>query len=133
MWLVARALPGLAFAVPARQGIAAAMIVAGLLAGVLGVASFRRARTTLNPMAPGMASSLVVSGVYRLTRNPIYLGLLLILAGWAVVLANALAFLILPAFVLYMNRWQIAPGERALAARFGPSFAAYRSRVRRWL
>jgi protein-S-isoprenylcysteine O-methyltransferase Ste14 len=62
-----------------------------------------------------------------------YLGFLLVLAGWAVFLSNVLALLILPAFIVYMNRCQIEPEETALALRFGPAFAAYQSRVRRWL
>ena len=62
-----------------------------------------------------------------------YLGLLLVLLGWAIHLSNALAVLLLPALILYMNRFQIVPEERALATRFGQEFAAYKSRVRRWL
>lgn len=105
----------------------------GVCVALLGVASFRRARTTVNPLKPEKASALVMSGIYRYTRNPMYLGLLLALLGWAFFLSNALAFLSLPAFILYMNRFQIAPEERVLAARFGQEFAAYLSKVRRWL
>ena len=75
----------------------------------------------------------MVSGVYAATRNPMYLGLLLVITGWAVFLSNAVAFLFLPAFVSYMNRFQIEPEERALAARFGQAFVTYKSRARRWL
>jgi protein-S-isoprenylcysteine O-methyltransferase Ste14 len=75
----------------------------------------------------------VRSGVYSFTRNPMYLGFLLVLVGWATFLSNALAFLILPAFILYMNRFQIEPEERALASLFAEEFVAYKSRVRRWL
>ena len=99
----------------------------------MGFASFRRAKTTVNPMKPDSASSLVVSGIYDLTRNPMYLGFLVILVGWAFFLSNALGFIFLPLFVLYMNRFQIEPEERALASVFGEAFASYRSRVRRWL
>ena len=62
-----------------------------------------------------------------------YLGLALILLGWAIYLGNIAALAGLPLFVLYINRFQIAPEERALAERFGAEFEAYRSRVRRWL
>ena len=62
-----------------------------------------------------------------------YLGFLLALGGWAIFLANAVSALLLPLFVLYMNRFQIAPEERALAARFGQQFEDYRRSVRRWL
>jgi protein-S-isoprenylcysteine O-methyltransferase Ste14 len=76
---------------------------------------------------------MVTSGVYRHTRNPMYLGMLCLLGAWAAWLGNAAALLGLPAFVAYMNRFQIAPEERALAQRFGAAFDAYAARVRRWL
>ena len=76
---------------------------------------------------------MVTWGVYALSRNPMYLGGLIMLLGWAVFLSNALAFLLLPGYVLYINRFQIAPEERALTALFGQQYAAYQVRVRRWL
>jgi protein-S-isoprenylcysteine O-methyltransferase Ste14 len=97
------------------------------------VVSFRRAKTTVNPMTPDAASSLVVSGIYRYTRNPMYLGFLLILTGWAALLSNMLALAVLPAFVVFMNRFQISPEERVLASLFPVDYAEYRARVRRWL
>lgn len=133
MWLMAKAFPALTFPFPYRQAVAAALAVAGAVVAVLGVATFRRARTTVNPIKPQSASSLVTTGIYRFSRNPMYLGILLLLAGWAVYLANAPALILLPAFVLYMNRFQITPEERALSALFGSEFAAYKQRVRRWM
>ena len=133
MWLASSALPVLGFVFPAQHLCAVILAVAGAVTITLGVASFKRARTTINPMKPGSSSSLVVSGLYALTRNPMYLGLLLVIAGWAAFLSNVLAFLFLPAFVFYMNRFQIEPEERALTARFGEEFVAYKSRARRWL
>ncbi|MGH7769198.1 MAG: methyltransferase family protein, partial [Candidatus Binatia bacterium] len=113
--------------------IAGAVALAGAIIAVSGVAAVRRAKTTINPMKPESSSFLVVSGVYRFTRNPMYLGVLLILAGWAVFLSNLLAFLLLPAFIFYMNRFQIEPEERALRSMFPEKFAVYERRVRRWL
>ncbi len=133
MWLAARALPVFAFALPGREYFAVALAAAGLLTDVAGIASFVRARTTVNPLKPANASSLVTSGIYRITRNPMYFGMLLILFAWATYLANAVAFAIVPAFILYLNRFQIEPEERALAALFGDAFVAYKTRVRRWL
>jgi protein-S-isoprenylcysteine O-methyltransferase Ste14 len=133
MWLASSALPVLGFVFPAQRLCAVILAVAGAVTITLGVASFKRARTTINPMKPGSSSSLVVSGVYAVTRNPMYLGLLLVITGWAVFLSNVLAFFFLPAFVFYMNRFQIEPEERALTARFGAEFVAYKSRARRWL
>jgi protein-S-isoprenylcysteine O-methyltransferase Ste14 len=109
------------------------LALAGAVTSALGVFSFRRAGTTVNPMKPETSSSLVTSGIYKLTRNPMYLGFLLILLGWAVFLSSILAFLFLPAFIVYMNHFQIEPEERALATLFGQAFAAYKARARRWL
>jgi protein-S-isoprenylcysteine O-methyltransferase Ste14 len=117
---------------PARQVIAAAIVVAGVLLAVTGVLAFRRQQTTVNPMTPGKSSSLVATGIYRFSRNPMYLGMLLVLGGWGVHLANAVALLWLPAFVVYMNRFQIQPEERALTQRFGEQYLAYCRAVRRW-
>jgi len=133
MWLVAWAAPALGFGNPFRIPVAVSLVAAGAVTSALGVASFRRAGTTVNPLKPHTASSLVAAGIYRLTRNPMYLGFLVALVGWAVFLSSIPAFLLLPAFVLYMNRFQIEPEERALAARFGESFTNYESSVRRWL
>lgn len=133
MWLLSRAAPALAFEFPARIPVSIGLAAAGVITAILGVVTFRRARTTLNPTKPESSSSLVTGGIYAVTRNPMYLGLLLVLTGWAIFWSNALAFLFLPAFVVYMNRFQIAPEERALTSLFGQEFAAYQSRVRRWL
>jgi len=133
MWLVAWAVPEPGFVFPARDYVAIGFAVAGVVTSALGVVSFRRAGTTTNPMKPESSSSLVASGIYKLTRNPMYLGFLLALLGWAIFLSNIPAFLFLPAFILYMNRFQIEPEERALAALFGQAFAAYKASVHRWL
>ena len=133
MWVAARAAPAFGVVLPARSILAAGLAVAGVATSVLGVVAFRRARTTVNPMRPESSSALVVTGVYRLTRNPMYLGFLLLLLGWALLLSNALALAFMPAFVLYINRFQIVPEERALASAFGPEYAAYSARVRRWV
>jgi len=133
MWLVSWAVSQLEFDLQGRVLIAVALALAGATIAVLGVTSFRKARTTINPLKPESSTALVVSGVYKFTRNPMYLGLLLILAGWAVFLSNLLAFLLLPAFVLYMTCFQIEPEERALRSKFPEEFVAYECRVRRWL
>jgi len=132
-WLASRAAPALDFILPHRNAMVVALLVAGVCVALLGVASFRRARTTVNPVKPEKTSALVMSGVYRYTRNPMYLGLLLVLLGWSSFLANALAFVFVPVFILYMNRFQIHPEERVLVSMFGQEFMAYRSKVRRWL
>lgn len=132
-WLTTRVLPAVNLEFPARTIVAATCGLTGVLLSALGVASFRRARTTVNPLTPDAATTLVVSGVYRFTRNPMYLGFLFLLLAEIVWLANPLALLVAPAFVLYLNRFQIVPEEKALQARFGADFNAYAAQVRRWL
>ena len=133
MWLVRRAAPALDFVFPAHDLLAILLVAAGFFTGVWGVVTFRRARTTINPTKPELSSSLVTWGVYAITRNPMYLGGLITLTGWAIFLSNALAFLFLPAYVLYINRFQIKPEERALTSLFGQEYVNYQARVRRWL
>lgn len=133
MWATARGVPALEFTLPANRILATGLATTGLLSAILGVVSFRRARTTVNPLRPETSSALVVSGIYRLTRNPMYLGMLLVLLGWAAFLTHALALAYPVLFVLLMNRLQIQPEERALTAMFGANFADYQSKVRRWL
>ena len=133
MWLISRALPSWSFVFPARNLFVLTVAIAGAVTAGLGLRSFVRARTTVNPTKPDSSSSLVVSGVYAFTRNPMYLGLLLLLTAWAIFLSNVAVFLLLPVFIYYMNRFQIVPEEEALASLFGRDFVAYKSRVRRWL
>jgi len=116
-----------------RTGVAIVIALLGVAAAVFGNISFRRAKTTVNPFKPETASSLVTSGIYRVTRNPMYLGMLLVLVGWAVFLANGLAVIAIALFPAYITRFQIKPEERALMALFGEQYASYSSRVRRWI
>jgi protein-S-isoprenylcysteine O-methyltransferase Ste14 len=133
MWLASRIAPALAFEIPARKAVAIVLVVAGFITGLSGVITFWRAKTTVNPLKPQSSSSLVTWGVYRVTRNPMYLGGLLVLTGWAVFLSSPVALLLLPGFVLYITLFQIIPEERALTSLFAAEFLAYKSRVRRWL
>lgn len=133
MWLASTSLPALSIAIPWRTAFIVASAVTGLAFAVAGVVAFRKARTTVNPTTPQKSSSVVTTGVYRLSRNPMYLGFLLFLAAWAIALSNAAAFLLLPVFVAYMNRFQISVEERALLAHFGDEYLAYMRSVRRWL
>jgi len=133
MWLASWAMPTFRFEFPSSNVFALSAAIFGAIISGLGIVSFRQARTTVNPMKPDTTSSLVVSGIYRWTRNPMYLGFLLVLLGWALFLSNALAFVLLPAVIFYMDRFQIEPEERALHSLFGQQFVIYTSRVRRWL
>jgi len=130
---VAYSAPGLSFALAGSSAIALALVGLGAAVAIAGVVAFRNKRTTVNPLTPSASSVVVSGGVYRVSRNPMYLGFVLALAGWAVYLSNAGAALLLPAFVAYMTQYQIKPEERALLEKFGGEFAQYMSRVRRWL
>ena len=117
---------------PARAIFAVVLVVVGQSIGIAGMIALRRARTTLHPVKASLASSLVVGGVYRYTRNPMYVGLLLTLLAWALFLANPFAALWAVVYVLYITRFQIIPEERLLASLFGAEYRAYRGEVRRW-
>lgn len=133
MWGIARALPAWHVPAPARIWIAVAIAALAVIISVAAVAAFVRAKTTINPNTPGASSLLVASGVFALSRNPMYLGLLCLLIAWAVYLPSLWAFAGPVLFVGYISRFQIAPEERALSALFGAQYSAYQSRVRRWL
>jgi len=133
IWLGAFYFPTLNFQFPLPTIIPWIIGLFGALACGLGVLEFNRAKTTVNPTKPGSTSSLVKSGIYARTRNPMYVGFVLILTGWAVAVANVASFLILPLFVVYMNKFQIKPEERALSSIFGDDFKAYCSEARRWI
>src|SRR5262249_8005818 len=116
-----------------RVALAVAFVLVGQTISVAGIVEFRRARTTINPIKVNATSSLVCSGIYRFTRNPMYVGLFLTLLGWAVYLSNPLSLIFLLVYVLYITRFQIKPEERILLGLFGEPYAAYMQRVRRWV
>ena len=133
MWFAAMQLPSLAMTLPWRHGLAVTISGVGILFLLAGGYAFQKAKTTFNPMKPDTASSVVASGIYRVSRNPMYVGFLFALTGWATFLSHPLPFLLLPVFVAYMNRFQISPEERALSAKFGDEYDTYKQGVRRWL
>jgi protein-S-isoprenylcysteine O-methyltransferase Ste14 len=133
MWGISLFSPQLAMPSGIRLALSLGIVVVGGGFGVAGVLSFRHAHTTVNPTKPERASALVNTGIYRYTRNPMYLGLSCFLIAWAVFLASAWALLGVVGFVLYMSRFQITPEERALSALFGSEYASYKASVRRWL
>lgn len=133
MWATARLLPGLSADWPGRIALSVALALAGILLALAGVVSFRRHRTTVNPLKPQGASALVSTGVYAFTRNPMYLGMLVVLVAWGLYLSNLAAAVLVPLFVPCLNRLQILPEERVLRAKFGAAFDAYAARVRRWI
>lgn len=113
--------------------VAIGLLVIGLAILLAAVLDFSRSETTVNPLEPEKAESLVVSGLFRFTRNPMYLGMALILFAWALYLANALAIIGPVLFIASITVLQIKPEEEALGKIFGQDYAEYRKRVRRWL
>lgn len=133
MWAIAHVSLILPWSPILRLSAAATVAVVGVAVALGGVWSFRRARTTVNPLRPEKTAALVSTGVYSFTRNPMYVGMALVLLAWAIYL-SALASLVGPVlFVAYITRFQIVPEERVLDDLFGAAFAEYKRRVRRWL
>lgn len=135
MKLLASWLPLVALPLPqaVSTGAALALAAAGFFSGMAGVFAFARQRTTVNPHRPDRTSALVTGGIYRFTRNPMYLGMALFLAAWALWLGQLTPWLGIWAFVAFINRFQIAPEERMLAGKFGEDWARFCQRTRRWI
>lgn len=133
MVCMARLLPRLSFVFPGRLVVAIAITLAGVVISLAGILAFRQHRTTVNPLNPEAATAIVTTGMYHFTRNPMYVGFTLILAGWATFLANLGATLVLPICVFYLTQFQIKPEERMLLKKFGEPFADYMAKVRRWV
>jgi len=133
MWAIDRTIdaPRLPVAIGAVLAIVLAVLAAVLMAVAL--TTMVKAKTTFDPRKPEKAAHLVTHGVFRCSRNPIYLADLLLLLALACWLGNVATVAVVPGFVLYLNRFQIVPEEAALETRFGDDFRAYRERVRRWL
>ena len=133
MWLTPPVAGLVEISYPSRVLWAVVLVCVGQGIAIAGMVAFRRAKTTVNPVKASSASSLVIRGVYRYTRNPMYVGLLLTLLAWALFLVNPLAVLWVVVYVLYITRFQIVPEERVLASLFGAEYEDYKGRVRRWI
>lgn len=126
-------IPLLKFNFDLRKSAAYTVLVFAAAFIGLGILHFRKANTTIHPLRPEKASSLVTTGIYRYTRNPMYLGLVIALLAWGIALANGMTFLIIPLFMWYLTEYQIKPEEDAMQKLFGDAFSEYKKKVRRWL
>ncbi|MCL2022215.1 MAG: isoprenylcysteine carboxylmethyltransferase family protein [Betaproteobacteria bacterium] len=133
MWVLARWWPLWRFEFPSPLLVGLLVASVGGVISILGICEFRRAKTTVNPLHPEQASSVVTTGIYRFTRNPMYLGLLFALLGCFLAFGGMSSLVGLPAFIMYINRFQIQPEEKSLHAKFGSTYTEYQARVRRWL
>jgi protein-S-isoprenylcysteine O-methyltransferase Ste14 len=131
MWITTRSRPVFAFGT--FQIVALLLFGLGIFFCVAGVAAFRKAQTTVDPTTPEAAARIVTQGIYRISRNPMYTGFLLLLFGWAVFLAHPLGFAFPALFIAYLNRFQIGPEERSLGRKFGTAYQVYRRATPRWL
>ncbi len=133
MTLAAKLSPIVKFVFPQQELISMLISIAGIACIALAVIGFNKAKTTVNPTKPDDSSAIVSSGIYKFSRNPMYLGMLLILLGYAVNAAALSCYLLLVGFILFMNQYQIKPEERLLSAKFGNEYTNYLTQVRRWI
>jgi protein-S-isoprenylcysteine O-methyltransferase Ste14 len=132
-WALADVLPGRPLEWPFQGALAGLLVVAGLFLNLAPKRAFQRAGTTVNPMTPASATTLVTTGLYRWSRNPMYLGQAVLLTAWALFIDRPAAFGAVPLFVAYITRLQIVPEEDILHRRFPGIYVAFRERTRRWL
>lgn len=133
IWALSAYAPGFNVTFPGQRLLAFVVMGAGLVMDGISIAAFFKAKTTVSPLSPQKTSQIVETGLYRISRNPMYLGLLLILAGYSVLRGSPLALPVLAGFVAYITAFQILPEEERLLNAFGEPYAAYKRRVRRWI
>jgi protein-S-isoprenylcysteine O-methyltransferase Ste14 len=133
MWAGTRHGPAPIASLSVRSGIAVLIGAAGLAIAGSGVREFRRASTTIDPVHVDAASTLVTTGIFGYTRNPMYVGFATLLAAWAVYLGDPWALAGPVVLAAFLNRFQIIPEERAMKAKFDDAYEHYTRRVRRWL
>ncbi len=133
MWGVAELVPSLTYHIPGSKIVIMLILMGAAYFGISGILSFRKAVTTIDPHKPEATRTLVTTGVYSLSRNPMYLGLLLGLIAWSIYLGNIISAVFLITFVLVVARLQIMPEERILTENFGEEYIDYRENVRRWI
>ena len=131
MWGIAHLLPF--GALPHLPAVAITFTMIGVGVGLAALWSFHKARTTINPLDPSQATHFVSKGIYQLSRNPMYVGLVCCLLAWAIWLSYLLTWIGILLFIAYMTRFQIIPEERILKLKFGKEYENYCLKVRRWL
>lgn len=133
MWLVWTLTPSVDIPLPARAILAVLLAAVGLAVTTLAVKGFREQRTSVNPLDLSRTSAVVTTGIYRLSRNPMYLAMLLGLLALGCLLSNPVSMGIAVLFVPTITHLQIIPEERVLSDRFGTPYATYCTAVRRWI
>lgn len=113
--------------------VALIAVTLGVLVIGFGVLGFHRQQTTVDPRFPEQTSTLVVIGIYKYSRNPMYLGFSLILIAWSLLLFSIYTAILVPIFIVYITQWQIKPEERLLEGKFKQDYVDYKASVRRWI
>ena len=109
------------------------MIISGLIIILSAIILFKKYQPTITPLNPSNATKLITDGIYKFSRNPMYLGLLLVLLGISIILNLTGGFFLIPLFILYLNLFQIIPEENAMVDLFKDEFLEYKKKVRRWI
>ncbi len=133
IWKLSEVLPVHAIDAEIRHSIAYTLFGMAGTIDIWALLSFRKQKTTIDPRYPHKTSSIVIGGIYTHTRNPMYLGLVLILSATSIYFAALFGFFVVAAFILYMNAFQIKPEEEALEKQFGEEYLSYKTSVRRWI
>mgnify|MGYP000279164720 FL=1 len=133
MWHLSAYEPALSLLAEMSEILILFLVIVGVSFDVCGLLAFRQLKTTINPMSPNKTSALVTGGIYRLSRNPMYVGLFLFLMAWAIQLSMLWPFIGPVLFVIYITRFQITPEERVMESKFGDEYSIYKNKVRRWL
>jgi len=133
MWHLSAYKPALSLSAEMSEILILFLVIVGVSFDVCGLLAFRQLKTTINPMSPNKTSALVTDGIYRLSRNPMYVGLFLFLMAWAIQLSMLWPFIGPVLFVIYITRFQITPEERVMESKFGDEYLIYKNKVRRWL
>ena len=133
IWLLSRYWPVYRMNTIFQGAVALSIISIGLCVGALAVVVFLKLRTTVDPRYPNKTIRLVTTGIYKYSRNPMYLAILMVLIGVSVYLGALSSILIILIFVIYINQFQIVPEERSLEQKFGDSYRQYAKGVRRWV
>lgn len=107
-------------------------VAMGIVIALWALAAFRQANTTFNPHSPHRSSALVTTGIFQISRNPMYVGILLVLLGLVMHQGSLFGIFVVILFMVYINRFQIVPEERIMLDKFGVDYQEYKMRVRRW-
>jgi len=133
IWALATFVGTHSMGIEIRRAAAALLLIVAAAIDLTALITFYRAKTTVDPRYPQKISKMVTSGIYRFSRNPMYLGLAIMLAALSLWLGARFGLFVVIAFILYMNRFQIEPEEQALEQQFEEMYLKYKASVRRWI